>query len=275
MEKSETGINWNKICGGSVSNEWKTILNKYCDDIMQVLQSNEKIWSIGVNMQSIRPEFQKDYLLNERMKAFDAMINCRPHSCLEWTLNRVKDDDTTRFNLMKMAFEYRSIIKHEYLIGIKKNTKFKFTDTDLVDYIQNIELIRAIDTTYNNLLISSNKLLASELLLTKLFNEYGKYYPGETIETWLKRFSIEKKKINPISMAGDTKKENNRLLLIHILKEFDAFLYNKAILPEGFAELIKNNFGFDYKTAKSRLIKKHSEATRISEIFNAAQIIEL
>jgi len=128
---------------------------------------------------------------------------------------------------------------------------------------------------FEKLLFGKNDLLLSEYLVKKLFAAYSSFFPNETIETWTKRFSLKKESVKPIEMMPDTKRENNRVLLIDILKELDDYLYYCGKLPESFNDLIKNNFGFDYKSAKNRVEISHSEKKKIHEFFEAAKKLDM
>jgi hypothetical protein len=109
-------------------------------------------------------------------------------------------------------------------------------------------------------------------IVNKLFNKYGSQFPGETLESWQKRFSTENSKLNPIAMEIKAQNNNNRLLLFTIIKAIDDSLYPQV--PTGFNQLIKNKFGFDYESAKSRIKRKHPDYSIITELLKAKQKLD-
>ena len=106
-------------------------------------------------------------------------------------------------------------------------------------------------------------------IVDTLFKKYGSQFPGETLESWQRRFSKGKKVLKAINMEPKVTKatmDNNRHLMFTIIKRIDEFLYDNKELPTGFNGLVQNNFGFDYKSAKNRIKNEHSESESINSI---------
>lgn len=112
-------------------------------------------------------------------------------------------------------------------------------------------------------------------IIDKLFNKYGDQFAGETLELWQERFTFENGVINPkIHLNPKINEGNNRHLLLTIIRQIDQFLYNEMKLPNGFNQWVKDRFGFDYQSVKSRYNKEHPEATQISELLLAKKKLD-
>jgi len=95
----------------------------------------------------------------------------------------------------------------------------------------------------------SDGTIIDSLLLTLIFKKYGSYFKGETLETWLKRFSKEDIEINPINVESEARQGTGRLKLIAILACIQSTTWN-GINYENF---VRTHFGIlGFESTKSR-----------------------
>ena len=95
----------------------------------------------------------------------------------------------------------------------------------------------------------SDGTIIDSLLLTLIFKKYGSYFKGETLKTWLMRFSTKDIEINPINVEPEARQGTGRLKLIAILAYIQSTTWNGI----NFENFVRTHFGIlGFESTKSR-----------------------
>jgi hypothetical protein len=96
---------------------------------------------------------------------------------------------------------------------------------------------------------SNNNTIIDRIYLELIFNNYGKFFEGEDLDSWFKRFSLKNYKGKPINVEHNAKSGTSRLKLIAILASIQVTTGNAF----NFESYVLTHFGIpSFETVKSR-----------------------
>mgnify|MGYP000973145431 CR=1 FL=1 len=104
-------------------------------------------------------------------------------------------------------------------------------------------------TRYTRPDLSSVELIVKRRHLEEIFDKYGHFFKGETLQTWVARFSRNSEEMDPINIGKEARRGTDRLILIAILASISKTTGNDF----NFDRYVRNGFGIaSYSSAKSR-----------------------